>query len=205
MSLPDLSRFEKLYDGIPAWEIGLPQPVLMEAAADITGSILDLGCGTGENANWFAARGHAVVGVDFVPAAIRQAREKSAGLPNAPQFLVHDGLAVHELGQQFDNVIDSGFFHVLSDEDRVRYEASVARVLKPGGRFFLICFRDDEPGTHGPRRVSEKELRDTFGRGWTILSIRKVQYKLRTDVPDSTYSPGGAKAWFLIARRAESE
>jgi 2-polyprenyl-3-methyl-5-hydroxy-6-metoxy-1,4-benzoquinol methylase len=35
-------------------------------ADQIAGSILDSGCGTGENAFFFASRGHKVIGIDFL-------------------------------------------------------------------------------------------------------------------------------------------
>jgi cyclopropane fatty-acyl-phospholipid synthase-like methyltransferase len=202
MSNFDPNRFQKAYEGIPPWEIGAPQPAIVELADTIKGSILDLGCGTGENALFFAARQHEVVGVDVVPEAIRQSQEKAKHLARPPKFLVHDGLRVDELAIQFDNAIDSGFFHVLNDEDRKRYAESVAAALKPSGQLYLICFHQDEPGAHGPRRVSEKELRETFARGWTVLSIRESRYRVRTDLPDVTFSPGGAKAWLFHAQRS---
>lgn len=54
----DRSSFQSLYDGQPRWEIGRPQKALLAVADQITGSILDSGCGTGENALYFANRGH---------------------------------------------------------------------------------------------------------------------------------------------------
>lgn len=196
------TRFERAYEGVPPWEIGSPQPAMIDLADSVQGSILDLGCGTGENALFFAARHHDVVGVDIVPHAIDLAREKAKNLAQPPKFLVHDGLRVDELAVRFDNVIDSGFFHVLSDEDRIRYRESVAAALKPRGHLHLICFRQDEPGTHGPRRVSEFELREIFVRAWTVLSIRESRYRVRTDLPEVTFSAGGAKAWLVHAQRA---
>ena len=56
------------------------------AVADrVTGPVLDAGCGTGDNALFFAARGHRVTGIDFVEEAIRRARGKAAerGLPSS--------------------------------------------------------------------------------------------------------------------------
>ncbi|HZP89453.1 MAG TPA: hypothetical protein VFC04_00470, partial [Actinomycetota bacterium] len=52
--------FETAYGGSPAWDIGRPQPavVRLEEAGEITGSVIDLGCGTGENALFLASRGH---------------------------------------------------------------------------------------------------------------------------------------------------
>jgi len=67
-----------------------------------------------------------------------------------------DALALKEIPELFDNMIDSGLFHVFSDDDRQKYVAGLATVLKAGGRLFLMCFSDEEPGTEGPRRVSKE-------------------------------------------------
>ena len=73
-----------------------------------------------------------------------------------------DALALKELPEVFDNVIDSGLFHVFSDADRRRYVEGLASVLRPGGRLFLLCFSDAEPGNQGPRRGSRNEIEDAF-------------------------------------------
>ncbi len=76
-----------------------------------------------------------------------------------------DALALKDLPEVFDSVIDSGLFHVFSDDDRRRYVEGLATVLKPGGRLFLLCFSDEEPGTQGPRRVSRKEIARRLRQG----------------------------------------
>jgi hypothetical protein len=98
-------------------------------------------------------------------------------------------------------VIDSGLFHDFSDEDRRRYVGGLASVLTPGGRLFLLCFSDDEPGDQGPRRVSLKEIEDAFAEGWAIESIEPSRYEVRPDPNDSSFRDGGPRAWFVIARR----
>jgi len=85
-------------------------------------------------------------------------------------FLVMDALALKELPENFDSVIDSGLFHVFSDEDRQHYVQGLWSVLKPGGRLFLLCFSDAEPGDQGPRRVSRKEIEEAFTDGWAVAS-----------------------------------
>ena len=88
-----------------------------------------------------------------------------------------DALTLKDLPEVFDNVIDSGLFHVFNDEDRRRYVEGLATVLKPGGRLFLLCFSDEEPGTQGPRRVSKKELHDAFAEGWSDRIHRAVKVR----------------------------
>jgi hypothetical protein len=53
----DKQLFQEMYKGKPPWDIGKPQSVFVEAADQIDGSDLDAGCGSAENALFFAARG----------------------------------------------------------------------------------------------------------------------------------------------------
>ena len=66
MTIPDRTNFEAAYAGKAPWDIGKPQKVFVDAADQITGSILDAGCGTGENALFFASRGRKATGIDFL-------------------------------------------------------------------------------------------------------------------------------------------
>ena len=75
--------------------------------------------------------------------------------------------------------------------------------MKPDGRLFLMCFSDKEPGTQGPRRVSEAELHAAFAEGWSIESIKPSRFEVRPDLKDLTFSEGGPKAWFVVVRRVE--
>jgi cyclopropane fatty-acyl-phospholipid synthase-like methyltransferase len=112
-----------------------------------------------------------------------------------------DALALKDLPELFDSVIDSGLFHVFSDEDRKRYVEGLASVVRPGGRLFLLCFSDEEPGTQGPRRVSKKELHDAFAEGLVVESIEPSRYEVRPDLKDLQFSEGGPKAWLVVVRR----
>jgi SAM-dependent methyltransferase len=201
-AVPDRTTFETMYAGQPPWDIGKPQKPFLDVADQISGSILDAGCGTGDTALFLASRGHKVTGIDFLEEPLRRARRKATERGLSATFLVMDALALKDLPEVFDSVIDSGLFHVFSDEDRKRYVEGLATVLKPGGRLFLLCFSDEEPGTQGPRRVSKKELHDAFTQGWDIESIQASRFETRPDLKDFTFSEGGPKAWFVVVRRA---
>jgi cyclopropane fatty-acyl-phospholipid synthase-like methyltransferase len=112
-----------------------------------------------------------------------------------------DALALADLDRRFDSIIDSGLFHVFSDEDRARYVAGLAHVTKPGGRLFVLCFSDEEPGTQGPRRVSEREIREAFSGGWDVEEIRPERFEVRADLEGFSFSEGGPRAWFSVIRR----
>jgi ubiquinone/menaquinone biosynthesis C-methylase UbiE len=193
--------FETLYTKKPPWDIGRPQPAFVEVADRMTGAILDAGCGTGENALFFAQRGHAVLGIDFLEGPIREAMRKAKERGLKAEFVQKDALTLTELGRQFDTVIDSGLFHVFSDEDRALYVTGLAHVTKPGGKVFLLCFSDEEPGIQGPKRVSQREIRESFAEGWDVEEIRPSRLEVRPDLDDISFSEGGPKAWFSVIRR----
>ena len=182
--------FNSAYHGTPPWDIGRPQKEFVELVrkGEITGSVLDIGCGTGEHALFFAAEGHEVWGIDSAPLAIQKAQEKAAARGLPVHFLVHDALNLTRLNRTFDTATDSGLFHTLSDEDRPLFAGSLSAVLPPGGTYFMLCFSDREPAGYGPRRISRKEIEDTFRHGWSINYIRPAVFESRTRAE-------GPRAW----------
>ncbi len=175
----------------------------MDVAERIRSSVLDAGCGTGDTSLFFAGRGNTVTGIDFLEEPIRRAKCKAAERGLSVRFLVKDAMTLKDWSERFDDVMDSGLFHVFSDEDRKTYVAGLATVLKPGGRVYLMCFSDEEPGTDGPRRVSQRDLQEAFAEGWQIESLERSQFATRPDLTGFTFSPGGPQAWFAIIRRQE--
>lgn len=188
--------FHAVYAGKPAWEIDAPQPAIVQLAEQghIIGSVLDIGCGTGCNALYLAERGHAVTGFDLVPQAIEQAKTRLAGRPLPVHFQVASVLKLPEFGTRFETAIDAGVFHVFNDVDRGRYCENIHRCLQPGARLYLICFSEHQPGSDGPRRMTQQEIRDSFQTGWIIESIEPNVYLTHAQF----YGP--AKAWLARIR-----
>ena len=184
------SFFSLAYRGVPPWDTGKPNPeiVSLEEAGWISGSVLDAGCGTGENALYLASRGHEVWGVDAAAVAIRKALNKAEERGIQAKFLRADALKLDRLGRAFDTVVDCGLFHTFSDRERERYTASLSTVLRQEGKLALWCFSDQGKERIGPRRVSQAEIRSTFALGWTVLSIAPVRF-------ESSASGDSAQAW----------
>ena len=176
--------FSSAYNDAPPWDIGRPQKefVQLEEAGEIVGSVLDVGCGTGENALFLAAKGHDVWGVDFTPVAIEKARYKATERNLDVTFLTRNALELRTLERTFDTVIDSGLFHVLNDEERPKFVTSLASVLHRYGIYFMLCFSDLEPGSYGPRRVTQRDVRNAFGGTWHINYIRPAQMESRLHI-----------------------
>jgi cyclopropane fatty-acyl-phospholipid synthase-like methyltransferase len=182
------------------WDIGRPQSAFVRLAEEgkLAGHVLDVGCGTGEHVLLAAVHGAGgAMGIDISPTAIGRAGAKAAERGVTARFEVGDVLNLGALGSQFDTLIDSGVFHVFSDEDRSRYAASLAAALRPGGHLYLMCFSDRQPGDIGPRRVRQDELRAAFSDGWVIESITAESFEVKRQFMDAT-----AQAWLAVIRRA---
>jgi cyclopropane fatty-acyl-phospholipid synthase-like methyltransferase len=172
--------FEASYRaGTPPWDIGRPQPevVALAAEGEIVGEILDLGCGTGENALHLAALGRRVLGVDVSPTAIARAREKAAtrGLPAA--FVVGDALDLARLRRRFETAVDCGLFHTFAPEQRRLYAQSLCEVLSSGATLHLLCFSDEEPPGPGPLRIAQHEIGDAFRGIFVTTRMRPGRFE----------------------------
>jgi cyclopropane fatty-acyl-phospholipid synthase-like methyltransferase len=200
-SIPKKESFEAAYSGEAPWDTPGPQQAFVAVADQITGKVLDAGCGTGENALFFSGRGQDVVGIDFLEEPIRRAMQKAKDRGLAASFEVKDALTLQEWIEGYDSVIDSGLFHCFSDDDCTRYVEGLAHVLKLGGRLFVMCFSDAEPGEQGPRRISKDDLNNAFADGWTIESIEPTAFEINPKFQGMEFSPGGPKSWFVIVRR----
>jgi cyclopropane fatty-acyl-phospholipid synthase-like methyltransferase len=201
----DQAEFVKHYEAQAPWDIPGPQPAIaaLEEQGRIRGSVLDVGCGTGENALYLCARGHDVWGIDFVPTAIDRAREKARQRGLAVEFRVAEALLLESLGRTFDTVIDCGLFHTFGDDERVVFVRGVAQVLRQGGEYHLLCFSDHEPAGEGPRRVTQAEIRSAFRDGFMVQEIRASAFQTASYPGAPQFSPGGPQAWLATIVRAE--
>jgi SAM-dependent methyltransferase len=184
-------------DGPAPWDIGEPQPAIVRLAAEgaFSGSVLDAGCGTGENALHLASLGLEVLGVDVAATALSIAREKAAARGIDAHFAACDALQLDRLGRVFETLLDCGLFHSFDSDERRDYVASVASVTGRGGKLYVLCF-SDEGDNRGPHPVSQEELRGAFTprSGWRIASISPDRVQTRFDVQ-------GSPAWLVTLER----
>ena len=181
----------------PPWDIGHPQPAFLALARSggVRGRVLDIGCGTGEHALMAAELGLLATGIDSSPRAVALAEQKAKERNLAASFVVHDALEPQTGNDEhYDTVLDCGLFHVFDAADRAVFVRNLTVLLAPGGRYFMLCFSDQQPGDWGPRRVSRKEIESSFDRGWHIDSIAPSRIEITID-------PEGARAWLVSATR----
>jgi len=193
-----LSSWEDAYKTVPPWDVGRPQPAFVELVriGELNrGKVLDVGCGTGENALYLAEKGFAVIGVDLTNRAIAAARAKAAERKLKVDFREGNALSLDFKDSVFDSVIDSGLFHTFPDDDRPVYAREIARVLAPRGKYFMLCFSDKEPTNWGgPRRVTREEIESTFSSFFEINYIREALFATR-------FHSNGGKAYLTSAIR----
>lgn len=178
---------------IPAWESRYRQqavetmpwfyPALdddLRAALDTlelrSGRALDLGTGPGTQAMHLARRGFSVTAADISETAIRGARALAEAEGLAITWQQDDILAT-QLAGPFDLIFDRGCFHVFAPDQRAGYVATVARLLRPGGYFFLKCFSQLQPGTDGPNRFTPEQIRALFSGPFQVQSVSETVYQ----------------------------
>src|SRR5580692_1364797 len=105
MTVPDRSTLEAMYAGQAPWDIDKPHQPFIDVADQITGSVLDAGCGTGDTAIFLAGRGCKVTGIDFIEEAINRATRKAAERGVQATFMVKDATTMTDWNERFDNVI----------------------------------------------------------------------------------------------------
>jgi SAM-dependent methyltransferase len=170
--------FNEFYQvGAPPWVIGEPQPaiVALEQTGAIGGRVLDAGCGLGEHTILLAALDYDVLGIDFAPNAIDQARANAAAKGIDARFEVADAMNL-DSEPGYDTVIDSALFHIFGDAaDRARYVSSLHGAIRPGGMLHLLALSDAGRG-FGPV-VSEAQVRDAFVDGWELMALDTTTYR----------------------------
>jgi SAM-dependent methyltransferase len=186
------------YQAGPApWDTGQPQPEIVRLASEggFAGTVLDVGCGTGENALHIASLGMPVLGVDIAETALEMARQKAEARGTDAEFVLADAFHLERLRRTFDTVLDCGMFHTCDSEERPGYVASLASVTEHDATLYVLCFRDDGPRA-GPHPVSEEGLRTAFnpGTGWNIKALEPALVQTR-------FHDNGAPAWLATVQR----
>jgi len=137
------------------------------------GRVLEFGCGNGRNATYLASLGCAVDAVDFSAQAISWAKERAARAGVAATFQCCSIFDAQFAAGSYDFVYDCGCFHHLPPHRRQDYVRLVARALRPGGSYGLVCFRPEGGSGYTDEQVYE---RGTLGGGlgYTEHSLRAL-------------------------------
>ena len=160
------------------------EAALLEGLGGLTQEqrVLEIGCGRGVGTeiifNRFGAR--EVHAFDIDPDMVEQARRRLSSYPvDRLRLYVGDVTAIDAEDDSFDAVFDFGIIHhVLEWQSAV---AEVARVLRPGGRFFF-----EEVTSHGLDRWSYRAFFDypvenRFSRQEFIAELERLGIEVGED------------------------
>lgn len=100
--------------------------------------LLDVGIGTGIVAEQLVRRGIQTVGVDLAPAMLSLARHRLGAA-----VAVADAARLPVRSSSVAQAVSTWLLHVVPDREAVF--AEVARVLEPGGRYYVIPARGQRP------------------------------------------------------------
>lgn len=128
-----------------------------------SGKALELGCGPGRNAIYFAEKGYAVDAVDLSGQSLQWAIERAEERNLKVNFIRKNIFDLQIEEGSYDVVYDSGCFHHIAPHRRMSYINLVRKALKPGGYFAITCF------------VQGGELGGADITDWEVYRLRSLQ------------------------------
>jgi SAM-dependent methyltransferase len=155
----------------PHWELEQPAPPLVAIHSQLKlkkSRVLVLGCGSGNDAAYFALQGHLVTGVDISIEAINRAEEKYSSVKNLN--FIHSDL--FDLGEghygQYDIVFEHTCYCCINPVLRNKLVKLWVSLLNEGGRLMGIFFVMDQR-TGPPFGGSEWEVRERLKKDFDFL------------------------------------
>lgn len=154
---------------------------------NINSNILELGCGVGADAAFFAKGAHQVIATDFSKTAIERNIKNYKNIPGL-KFKVLDMEKEFEFSDsEFDLVYARLSLHYFTDFVTRKIFSEIRRVLKPGGILAFICKSPDDPlygkgdkiekdmfeADHVRHFFSEEYVKDLLSSGFEIKEIEK--------------------------------
>ena len=136
------------------------------------GSIVDIGCGSGEITAWLAEQGYNATGVDYAAAAIERARARFPDRAGSLEFVVLDVCRSPLPAVRFHGAVDRGCLSGLPEAEWSGYRRSLATGLVPGAAFLLLYAMFDRRGRASLRAATaEGALRAMFESQFRIERI----------------------------------
>jgi SAM-dependent methyltransferase len=160
--------------------------------------MLEMGCGTGTNAVYFARQGFEVLAFDLVPRAIEMAGAKARPLGLKIDFRVADFRRLANIGNPFPFVFDSGLYHCVRRGMLGDWLAFLERVTQPGSLWLTLTGNANErwSGDEGPPRVQASELCFELEPLFELIELRECRF-------EDVENPNGRHplAWSALMRR----
>lgn len=211
--------FGLLYDSVPIYAARRDVALYLDEAAQVHGTVLELGCGTGRIMLPLARAGHTVVGVDASEAMLARCREKLQSEDPAVRARVtlhHGDVRDLQLGERFPLIIAPFRVaqHLTSMPDQLRFLGGVAGHLVAGGRFVFDVFnpnftalttfdgqeKEDTPVQQLPDGRSFRRTARIVRVRWLdqVSEVQLIYYVTpRAGAPEQRYVQAFDMRWYL--------
>lgn len=200
--------YDFMYRRGAPWESGPRAELvaLIESGRVSPGRAIDLGCGTGADSIYLAARGFEVTGVDLSPVAIEKAQRNAAEAGRRPRFVTADLLNLPaDIQGPFDFLFDGGTLDDLPPRLRPDAAKVITRLAATEARFLMWCFyaHDHElprlsfagASRWGAPAIEPGEEIRLFGTHWSIERLAQPPVGSGAAaflMTRNTATPGGA-------------
>ena len=184
-------------------DTGKPQNIIIELvdSGEIQGTVLEIGCGTGENSLHISGAGYPTLGIDPSREDIHIAKQKAQVMlarrgicARFKQFIPQNLGMIQEY---FNVIIDNNTFQTIPFEERENYTRSMVPLLEPGGSLLLII-------TPGPGNLFIQTERDIvnaveqfFPQDFRIKYVKETAYETGTKEEN-------IKAWLCLISKGEA-
>lgn len=135
--------------------------------------LLDLGCGFGRNANWFASKGVIVNAVNINQAELDEAKKRADENEVTVNYVKADAGQLPFRDSSFDVLLDAGCTHMCDRETQEKAVIEAARVLKPGGYLQFFGFSKEHPAyknkPDSPQFRNLDDIKQQYGELFDII------------------------------------
>lgn len=154
--------------------------------------VLEIGCGAGYDAFELMRNGAVYTGVDLAPENCERVIRHLGYFGFRPNVRVADAEALPFEAESFDDVFSNGVLHHTPDLDLAISEAF--RVLRPGGRFFLIVYNRDSVFHWITLFLADQVVKGGFRKRTLAERRSMIEYTTATERPlVNVYSRGQLK------------
>ena len=188
---------ERYASGDVPWDDPLPPPEVIDLVSALPAArALDLGCGYGRATIYLARLGWEVDGIDFIPEAIAEAARRARAANVYARLHIGQVTDLGFLAGPYDLAIDVGCCHNLGQDDLVRYQDHLQRLIRPAGTYLLFAriredLQEDDSWRGG---IYPQVVDQVFCRGF---NMERAEYG-STEVPGQI---AWRSAWFWFRRR----
>lgn len=132
-------------------------------------TILDLGCGTGRNANYLAEKGNSIIGIEISKTALDIAKSRAKESDLEVGYRLGDiGQPIEIKDESVDIILDVTSSNSLNEAGREVYMNECNRVLKKDGYMFVRALCKD-----GNKNVKNL-LKDSPGKEYDTYIIKEI-------------------------------